>query len=417
MFDKIYFVSCLRTIVYINQRCINKFFILLGMKKILLSGLPLGSILLALLIIVELFIFGSRERHVTGVNDYIKPPEIPEKFDYCGEPVPLQDEEVRERFDRELLGNAFWQSNVLLHMKKMIRYFPTIEMYLKKYNLPTDLKFIAVAESGLSTVVSPVGASGYWQFMPETGKMYGLEINDEIDERYDINKSTDAACRYLKDMQEIFQSWTLATAAYNCGVGGIKQNISYQKVKNYYDLYLNQETSRYIFRIMALKEILTHPDKYKYLPIGAAGYKPYNTVEVAVSGDVANWADWAINHGINYKTLKTLNPWLRKHKLTNKTHKTYMVEIPADKSQYKPDPALAQALDAEEQDTNSSLHKLEDAEATTNIYTVKKGETLTSVAAKLKVTEQELKHWNNLKTNVVKAGQKLKYQLINDSKE
>ena len=373
------------------------------MNKNLISVL----LFLFLMFITHMF-FNGTSKYQAEYDGKIKPITIPEKLDFCNEPVPLDDPEVRERIDKELLGNAFWQSSNLMHLKKMTRYFPTIEEALKRNGLPDDIKYLAVAESGLSGVVSPVGAAGFWQFMPATGKQYGLEINDEIDERYDIEKSTQAACNYLKDMNEIFNSWTLSAAAYNCGVGGVQKSLSFQKVRSYYDLYLNTETSRYVFRIIALKEILSHPEKYNYQFNKNQGYLPYQTKKINVSGTVSNWADWAINHGVNYKILRTYNPWIKKHMLSNKLFKTYIVELPLNVKNINIDELYTNNLETEAEDTTSKLHKLEENDEF-KVYTVKAGDKLSNIAVKLNVTVANLEHWNKLKNNNVKVGQKLKY--------
>lgn len=379
------------------------------MKKNIASLL----VFLFLMFVTQLFFNGTFKQ----VNDYdpsIKPVTIPTKLDFCGEHVPLEDEEVRERIDKELLGNAFWQSSNLMHLKKMTRYFPIIEEILKSNGLPDDIKFLAVAESGLSGAVSPVGAAGFWQFMPATGKQYGLEISDEIDERYDIEKSTQAACRYLKDMNEILNSWTLSAAAYNCGIGGVQRSLSFQRVSSYYDLYLNNETSRYVFRIIALKEILSNPEKYNYKFNKNQGYKPLQTKSINVSGPVSNWSDWAIKHGINYKTLRVYNPWIKKHLLTNKLSKTYLIEIPADVTILNLDSQFGDKLELQVDDTTSKLHKLEDF-GNFKTYLVKPGDDLQSIALKLNVRIEDLKHWNNIKSSSVNTGKKLRY--INDISE
>lgn len=359
--------------------------------------------------IIYLFFAGKNSGgNAPDSPQWSKPFQVPEKMDFCGERVPLEDPEVYERVDKELLGNAFWQSSNLMHLKRMARYFPEIEMILKKNGLPDDIKFLAVAESGLAGVVSPVGAAGFWQFMPQTGKQYGLEISDEIDERYHLIKSTEAACKYLKDMNQIFGSWTLSAAAYNCGVGGIQKSLSFQNVNSYYDLFLNTETSRYIFRILVLKEILSNPGKYHYMVPPGMEYKPLQTVLVNVSGTVSNWARWAMEHGITYKTLRYLNPWIKKHTLTNQQGKTYQVELPIRRESIKIDEKYSERLEIQSQDTASQLHKLEEQD-TFKIYLVEEGENIRMVSEKLNVKVDNLMHWNNLKSTRLKKGQKLKY--------
>ena len=193
-----------------------------------------------------------------GVFSFVKP----DNLNFAGEDIPLYSSEIWERFDNELLRNVYFQSNTLLYLKKANKFFPIIEPILKKHGIPDDFKYLAVIESGLENVVSPSGAAGFWQIMKKTAREYGLEVNDEIDERYNLEKSTIAACNYLNDAYKQFGNWTIAAASYNMGRGGINKRLKEQRVDNYYDLYLNSETARYIFRIIAIKEILQNPKKY-----------------------------------------------------------------------------------------------------------------------------------------------------------
>ena len=260
--------------------------------------------------------------------------EIPEDLNFAGEPVPFDDPEVLERVDREFLVNTYWQSNALLLMKRANKYFPIIEPILKKNGIPDDFKYLALAESGLQNVVSPAGATGFWQIMRATGKEYGLEVNSNVDERYHIEKSTEVACRYLKKSKERFGSWTLAAAAYNAGAGGIRKYMGIQKVDGYYDLLLGEETGRYVFRILAIKEILSDPEKYGFHLEKDDMYTAVPTFNVEVDEPVANFADFAKEYEINYKILKRHNPWLREPHLNNASKKKYTIEVPV-KGYYK----------------------------------------------------------------------------------
>ncbi|ADY28003.1 lytic transglycosylase domain-containing protein [Cellulophaga lytica] len=262
--------------------------------------------------------------------------EIPEDLNFAGEPVPLTDPEVMERIDREFLVNTYWQSNALLLMKRANKYFPIIEPILAKNGVPDDFKYLAVAESGLQNVVSPAGATGFWQIMRATGKEYGLEVNSNVDERYHIQKSTEVACRYLKKYKEKFGNWTLAAASYNAGAGAINKYLTQQKVDSYYDLLLGQETGRYLFRIMAIKEILSAPEKYGFEISEEDMYKAVPSFTVDLDVPVANFADFANEYEINYKILKRHNPWLREPHLNNNSRKKYTIEIP-NKGYYKVD--------------------------------------------------------------------------------
>ncbi len=269
------------------------------------------------------------------VNDYnVYALELPAEMDFAGERVPLEDPDIRERMDRELLVNTYWQSNALLLFKKANKYFPIIEPLLKENNLPDDFKYLAIAESGLENVKSPAGAAGFWQFLKTTGKEYGLEINDYVDERYNLELATKVAADYLKDSQERFGSWTLAAAAYNAGNGGVNKQLNRQDVDGYYDLLLNGETSRYVFRILALKEILNHPKKYGFNFREKDLYTAVPTYKVKVDTAVTDFVAFAKKFEINYKILKIHNPWLRDTYLKNATGKAYYIEIP-EKGYYK----------------------------------------------------------------------------------
>ena len=254
--------------------------------------------------------------------------EIPEDLNFAGEAVPLDDPEILERVDREFLVNTYWQSNAILLMKRAHKYFPIIEPILAKNGIPDDFKYLAVAESGLQNVVSPAGARGFWQILKTTGREYGLEVNANVDERYHIEKATQVACDYLKKWKDRFGSWTMTAAAYNAGPAGIQKYMRIQKADDYYDLLLGEETGRYVFRIMAIKEILSSPDKYGFQVEKEDLYNAVPTFTVEVDSAVTSWADFAQLYEINYKILKRHNPWLREPHLNNASGKTYVIEIP-----------------------------------------------------------------------------------------
>ena len=254
---------------------------------------------------------------------------LPNELTFCDEKVPLNRLDVREKLDRELLVNTYWQSSTLLAHKRAARWFPLIETVMKREGVPDDLKYIAVIESGLMNVVSPAGATGYWQFMKETGTQFGLEVNNEVDERYHVEKSTVAACKYLKSAYAHYGKWALAAASYNLGQGGVDKQLGRQKQDNYFDLLLNEETGRYVYRILAMKEILRDPERYGFHLRNKDLYAPYLTRTAEINGPVADLADYAVAQRTDYKTLKLLNPWLRDNSLLNKTGKTYTVLLPA----------------------------------------------------------------------------------------
>ncbi len=265
---------------------------------------------------------------ITPVQE-VHAPQIPETVSFAGEDLPMDNFDAKERFDRELIANCFRHSATFLFFKKANRYFPIIEPILKKHGIPDDVKYLAVAESALSNAVSPAGAKGFWQFMSGSAKERGLEVNSEVDERYHLEKSTVAACKYLKDAYKTLGSWTLAAASYNMGKAGLQKRMNQQGGKTYFDLHLNAETSRYIPRIMAIKVIMKNPKKYGfnfqekdlYGPV-----PPSKTVEE--SGSVSDLAAYAKKHNISYRMLKLYNPWLRRLSLTNKYKKTYKIKIP-----------------------------------------------------------------------------------------
>ena len=257
----------------------------------------------------------------------IKALKLPKHMDFSGESVPLQEADIHERIDRELLVNTYWQSNGLLMFKRAHKYFPVIEPILARNGIPDDFKYLALIESGLQNVTSPAGAKGFWQIMKATGREHGLEINENVDERYDLIKSTEVACRYLNDSKERFGSWTLAAAAYNAGNRRISESLDKQLVNSYYDLLLSDETARYLPRILAVKEILSNPKKYGFSFETDDLYQPTATLTVQVDTAITNIARFAKNQGMTYKDFKRLNPWLREPHLNNKSRKEYEILV------------------------------------------------------------------------------------------
>ncbi len=251
-----------------------------------------------------------------NIRSYSLP--IPESVTFAGQKISLKEFDVRERFDRELLTNVYWQSQTILLLKRANRFFPTIERILKEQGMPDDLKYVALIESGLMNVNSPVGASGFWQFMDKTGKQYGLTINTEVDERYNLEKATYAACKYFKESYAVFNDWGLVAASYNMGIEGLRRQLKNQSGSSYYDLFLNTETSRYVFRILAMKEIAEKPQQYGFYIAKNHLYDPIPTMNLSVNYSIPDLAAWAIQFKTNYKTVKLLNPWLRSNTLTLK---------------------------------------------------------------------------------------------------
>ncbi|OIQ22231.1 MAG: murein transglycosylase [Flavobacterium sp. MedPE-SWcel] len=263
------------------------------------------------------------KQEVTPIGCY-----FPDSIDFAGENTPLNLADVKERFDRELLVNANLHATTQIIIKRANRAFAVIEPILEKNGVPDDFKYLAVAESGLVNAVSPAGARGVWQFMPKTGKQFGLEVNKLVDERYHLEKSTEAACQYLLKAKEKFGSWTLAAASYNAGLAGVNRQLEFQGVDNYYDLLLNSETSRYVFRILALKQVMENPYKYHFQLLPDDMYPVLPTKKVVVDTSITDLAVFAKEQGVNYKILKIHNPWLRSRKLNNPLGKEYTMDIP-----------------------------------------------------------------------------------------
>ena len=253
---------------------------------------------------------------------------IPDSLSFAGEPVPIEAWDLRERFDREILVNTYWQSNTMLYFKRAHRWFPVIEPILAAMGVPDDFKYLALIESGLMNVVSPAGAAGYWQLLESTGCELGLEVNAQVDERFHVEKATMAACKYLLDSKTRFGSWTLAAAAYNMGNAGINRQIANQKVTDYYDLHLNEETSRYMFRILAIKMIFSDPRASGFHFREKDLYPPLAFKTITVDTTITDLPAFALQQGTNYKTLRLLNPWIRSTELPNRSRKVYEIKMP-----------------------------------------------------------------------------------------
>lgn len=264
-----------------------------------------------------------------GLQQHISSFGLDKTFSFATESIPKENFDALERLDRELIINTYLHSALLMNIKLANRYFPVIEPILAKHGIPEDFKYLSVAESNLRMAVSPAGAKGLWQFMEASGKAYGLEINSEIDERYHVEKSTEAACKFILHLKKRFGTWTMAAAAYNMGETILNKRIEDQRANTYYDLNLNEETSRYVFRIIAIKEIMQDPEKFGFFVEEDHLYPPFNDYyTIHVEEAVANLADIAVKHGTTYRLLKVYNPWLVGSSLTNKTGKRYEIRIP-----------------------------------------------------------------------------------------
>ena len=311
-------------------------------RRALISGLILIKIVVVISLVNQGFSRDANDeiRDMIRVMPYqVGPFALPDTFDFAGERMPLEFFDVRESLDRELLISAYRHSATITLIKRAGRFFPVIEPILAEYGLPDDFKYLAVAESDLSNAISPAGATGFWQIMQATGREYGMEINQEVDERYDLEKSTRFACSYILKAYNKYGSWTMAAASYNAGNRGVDQQIGIQKVNSYYDLLLNEETARYIFRIASYKLIFTHPERYGINIDKSDLYPVIPYVEMKVDTAVASFEQFAKAFNTNYKMLKFLNPWLRKPNLTTKPGKEYIIKVPAEGSRLTEVPA------------------------------------------------------------------------------
>jgi membrane-bound lytic murein transglycosylase D len=387
-------------------------------KKFLYTFLSM----IALTAIIKLFSFASpddaaNDQKIFNDKYYVFSLNTPKNLSFAGERLPLDQFDVRERLDRELLLNTYWQSQTMLYHKRAARWFPIIAPILKRNGVPEDFKYLALAESGFTNVTSPSGAVGFWQFLDATAKSYGLEVGDEVDERYNVEKATEAACRYFKDAYNQLGSWTIVAGAYNMGIGGIRKQMEKQKMRNYYDLLLNDETFRYVFRVVALKEIISKPAAYGYHFKKKDLYAPYPYTPVIVDSSISNLVDFAESYKINYKLLKILNPWLRQNSLTNKDRKSYVIKIlkpgftgidDGDDLPVGPDTlgAIQPSLPIESSEVIKE--KVKEEPASSFIHRVLKGETLNLIAQKYHISTKELKSWNAISKTKIKAGQELK---------
>ena len=255
-------------------------------------------------------------------------PPIPETVFLAGEKIPLEDFKVRENLDQELIINTYRHSSTILYLKRASRWFPVIEPILAENGIPNDFKYLAIIESGLTQAVSPAGAKGFWQFMKKTAPEYGLEISPTVDERYHVEKSTQAACLYLKESYEKFGDWALAAASYNMGVSGVTKCLETQGVDRYWDLHLNTETGRYVYRMLAVKEVLSNPRAYGFQISDEDLYFPHEVRKVALSSNIESLSAFALENGSNYRELKELNPWLIKESFIASLGKVYTVLLP-----------------------------------------------------------------------------------------
>lgn len=303
------------------------------MKKLSIVAIVLASLAIA----GEIFIFATQKEDSEDIqckaimSDYrVYAPVIPDTMTFAGEKVPLETYYVREALDNELIVNMYRQSSTVLYFKRANRYFPIIEPILKKNGIPEDFKYLCVIESGLTNATSPAKAQGFWQFIKTTGTNYGLMVNDEIDMRNDLEASTQAACKYIRNLYNKFHSWSAAAAAYNCGENGLSKRMEAQGTRSYYDTRLNPETARYVYRILAMKLIMQQPKQYGYHIRHCDLYPQIPTRTTSLSGQNVDLYQFAKDNGTTYMMLRTLNPWLQTDNLKNKAGKTYTVKLPVE---------------------------------------------------------------------------------------
>jgi membrane-bound lytic murein transglycosylase D len=326
---------------------------------------------------------------------------IPKNLNFAGEKTPIRDFSVREAMERELVINTYWQSQTLLLHKRANRWFPIIEPILKKNDIPDDFKYIPLIESQLTNAVSAQGATGFWQLVEPTAREYGLEITDDVDERYNVIKSTEAACKYFKEAYKQFNNWTLVAASYNLGMTGVQSQLNRQKASTYYDILLTEETARYVYRILAMKEIISRPKVYGFILRKKDLYPVIPTKKLIIDSTIHNLADFALKQGINYKYLKLFNPWLRTNMLSNASKKKYILELPKNGNKFYDLDGNYEGSDVLTKKDSVNLilepHLTADSLSHKSItHIVKEGETLESIAKIYNSSPEELKVWNKL---------------------
>ncbi len=253
---------------------------------------------------------------------------IPKNIQFADEKIPFERFYVTEALEREITINTYFHSSSIILIKNANRWFPVIEPILKKYNIPDDFKYLAVAESGLNNVVSPAGATGFWQIMKQTAREYGLEVNDDIDQRYDVELSTEVACKYLNNAYQKYGNWTLVAASYNAGMGKISEELVRQQQDNYFDMIFNEETNRYVYRILALKALVENPAEYGFYLRNEDFYKPFKLRKITIDTTINDIPAFAHSYSLNYKEFKIYNPWIRQAYLANKSGRTYSIQVP-----------------------------------------------------------------------------------------
>lgn len=339
----------------------------------------------------------------TNNNFYVFDLDIPNNLEFCGEKIPSNDFGIKRDLEKEFFNSAYWKNNSLALFQKAQRWFPYIEPILKQQRIPDDFKYLCVIESHLSNASSSAGAAGFWQLVPGSARNYGLEVNERVDERYDVEKATRAACAHIRDAYKVFRNWTLAAAAYNRGIGGIQNAMARQKTSNYYELLLNRETGSFVYRILAYKTLLANPGHFGIKKKRLTYYPRIPYKSFRVDSSIHNLPAFARHIGTTAGTIRLFNPWLLKNELHNPEGKVYEIRIPknqkADYTPYLKD-LLVKAGDLARytEDPVATLKKI-DADTSHHLkktYVVKGHESLKHLAEILKVSEEDLRRWNHL---------------------
>jgi hypothetical protein len=303
------------------------------MKKIIRKRISLIAYLLSIGMLLNCTAEDTQNSSVDSFENFIQPsycaPEIPKEAELFGEKIDLQNYYLRERYDRELMSFSFWHSNIFLLIKRANKFFPIIEPILKEQGIPDDFKYLVLIESTLDQrAISPAKAAGMWQILPTTAEEAGLIINEDVDERYNLEKSTVVACKFLKRTYELTNSWSLAAASYNTGRARVLKQIQQQQTNNYYEMLFSEETNRYVFRILMAKNIMENPKQFGFLLKKSDLYSQIDCDVVKVDSTINNLTDFAKGYGISYQLLKDSNPWLRSNRLKNVERREYLIKIP-----------------------------------------------------------------------------------------
>lgn len=358
-------------------------------------------IFVSIYLFLKIYIYPPSENNVSYRNNnfYVFGLNIPAHLDFCGEPIPSNDIRIKKYLEKEFVSDEYWQNHSRELFSKAQRWFPVIEPILKEEGVPDDFKYLAVIESHLSNVTSPAGASGFWQLVPSSAANYGLEINENVDERYNVERATRAACGHILDAYKVFKSWTLSAAAYNRGIGGIQNALKAQGSDNYFDLVLNSETGSFVYRLLAFKTLLSSPSHFginKKHKKGQGGL-PFKIYKI--DSTVSNIHQLAAHLGTSEKDIRAFNPWWLGHELQNPARKRYEIKIPKHKkASYA---AYAADLQHNRMNDDTATEKTERADSLTGsgktiYYVVKVDEPLKNLAAFFKIKEEDLRSWNNL---------------------